>query len=65
MGRAATTYREGRALGFDQLSKFVAPEIACLSTLIAGSLAPVTRSFFLSQRVRGGLLGYVIGAAGV
>lgn len=33
MGRAATTYRDGRALGFDQLSKFVAPEIACIHEL--------------------------------
>lgn len=30
MGRAATHYREGRALGFDRVAEFVTDELACI-----------------------------------
>jgi ketosteroid isomerase-like protein len=33
MARAAENYREGRALGFDQLAKFVTPEVAYIHEL--------------------------------
>jgi ketosteroid isomerase-like protein len=50
MARAAEHYRDGRALGFDQIAKYVTPEIACIHELerfeakVGGSdqLTPVT-----------------------